>query len=178
MLIKLFNFDKALQAAAVLLRNGKMRYSRLLKLLYLSNRKCLQENATLIIFDRAKVLRDGPILKTVHNIINGKDSRSHEWNTHLHTVLSVGTDSLSSFECGVLKSVHDDHFNKTDIELTNFVNSLTECKVHEMKFSAFPLKNSWNIPLRCIVESVSQEIKDVNLYNNVKKKLNGMMLYN
>ena len=61
-----FNFERALQASAYLLRlDGKrMGYLRLLKLLYIADREWLAETGESITGDRAYAMKYGPVLSS------------------------------------------------------------------------------------------------------------------
>lgn len=184
---RLFDIDKTVQVAAYFLKlaGGKMNYLRLLKLLYLANRESLKENATLIIFDRAFALRNGPILSTVYDLIKGKHTQYSEWHRFIATedcYVSIandpGDDDLSPYEEKVIQSVHDQHCHKTDAEIIEFTHQLMEWRIHESDLNAPRGKKSYIIDLSDIVASLIQETSNANLLEHVKKKLAGLMFYN
>lgn len=78
-----FNERKTTQAAAFLLnlRGGRMKYIKLLKLLYLADRKSLLERGRPITNDRYVSMDDGPVLSVTYNLIQG-DYRNteHIWS--------------------------------------------------------------------------------------------------
>jgi uncharacterized phage-associated protein len=79
-----FNERKVTQAAAFLLklRGGRMKYIKLLKLLYLADRKSLLERGLPISTDRYVSMDDGPVLSITYNLIQG-DYRNteHIWSS-------------------------------------------------------------------------------------------------
>src|SRR5271155_5522268 len=82
-----FNFDRALQASAYLLRldHKKMSYLRLLKLLYIADREWLAVTGESITGDRAYAMKFGPVLSTVYDLIKGNGSKAGIWDDHIHT---------------------------------------------------------------------------------------------
>jgi uncharacterized phage-associated protein len=83
-----FHFDKALQAAGVLLdfAGGRMEYLRLLKLLYIAEREMIAEACSPITGDRAVSMKHGPVLSQVYDLIKGNSARSGEWSHYVSTV--------------------------------------------------------------------------------------------
>ncbi len=82
-----FNFERALQASACLLRldDKRMGYLRLLKLLYIADREWLAETGESITGDRAYAMKFGPVLSSIYDLINGNGSRAGEWDDYIHT---------------------------------------------------------------------------------------------
>lgn len=69
-----FKFDKALQAAAYLLRREtcrEMNYMRLLKVLYLADRESIRESGAPITGDKIAAMERGPVLSGVFDLIKG-----------------------------------------------------------------------------------------------------------
>lgn len=81
-----FNFDRALQASACLLRldNKRMSYLRLMKLLYIAEREWVAETGEPITGDRAYAMKQGPVFSAVYDLIRGKDARSGQWDDFIH----------------------------------------------------------------------------------------------
>lgn len=71
-----FRQEKATQAAARLLklRGGRMSYMKLLKLLYLADRKALIELARPITYDRFVSMPQGPVLSQTYNLMVGEEA--------------------------------------------------------------------------------------------------------
>ena len=69
-----FNEAKAAEAAARLihLAGGSMNYMKLIKLLYLADRKALEEWARPISSDRYVAMKNGPVLSRVLNLIRSR----------------------------------------------------------------------------------------------------------
>ena len=67
-----FNIEKTIQAIAALLHfhgSKEMSYLRMLKLLYLADRECLQETGRPITGDRVVAMEHGPVLSSVYDLI-------------------------------------------------------------------------------------------------------------
>jgi uncharacterized phage-associated protein len=83
-----FREDKATQAAARLLRarGGSMHYLKLLKLLYLADRKALLELGRPISYDRFVSMPHGPVLSRTYDLIVGEPDP--EQPSYWHQVIS------------------------------------------------------------------------------------------
>lgn len=69
-----FDFEKTLQAAALVLRlhHGRIDRLRLLKILYVADRELLVEAGRPLTGDRVVAMKKGPVLSTVYDLIKGK----------------------------------------------------------------------------------------------------------
>jgi uncharacterized phage-associated protein len=113
-----FNEKKAAQAASHLLERagGTMPYIKLLKLMYLADRRALIEQGLMITGDRMVAMPQGMVLSQVLNLIRGQ-VRGEWWPRYVRPV-QVGdvalvdtaeTSSLSEFEVEILDSVFDQY---------------------------------------------------------------------
>lgn len=110
-----FNEAKAAQAAGVLLRTHpakRFEYMRLIKLLYVSVRECLQERRHLMLVDSLVAMKHGPVMSRVYDLIRDKDPLSPAWSAHFRTdgydielVDNPGIGLLSRYEIGKLQEV-------------------------------------------------------------------------
>lgn len=111
-----FHERKAAQAAARLLRRhgGEMEYFKLIKLMYLADRRVLIETGLPITGDRMVSMDHGPVLSGVYDLIKGEWAGDGSWNTYVnprtgHSVSWTGRkdeSELSEGERGVLDEVH------------------------------------------------------------------------
>ena len=117
-----FDFQKTLQAAALLLRehDNCMSYLRLLKLLYIADRELLAETGRTLTGDRAVAMRNGPVLSHVYDIIKQQSARSGDWDEYIQKsrylvrlVGNPGTGKLSRGEAAKLTELSD-RFRDTD----------------------------------------------------------------
>ncbi len=97
---------------------------RLVKLLYIADRKCLQKSGNPIIGDRIVAMKYGPVLSRTYDIIKGEDTESEKWDKYFekfqNTIKlrkSPGLGSLSKFEIEILQEVHElfEHMAEFDI---------------------------------------------------------------
>jgi len=111
-----FNEKKTTQAAAFLINEGggKINYTKLIKLLYLADRKALNEWERPISGDSYVAMRNGPVLSTTYDLINYPDDSY--WHRHIkrdeYDVAlfdDPGTSSLTKNELKVLKTTSDEH---------------------------------------------------------------------
>jgi uncharacterized phage-associated protein len=130
-----FDFNKALQAAGVLLSldGDRMERIRLLKLLYIADRELLAEIGRTITGDRAVAMRHGPVLSQVYDLIKGEASRAGEWGRFVHTVNHAvelrndpGRGELSRGEIEKLAEVTDRYRDVDDWALSEATHEFEE----------------------------------------------------
>ena len=123
-----FDFEKTLQASAVLLRShGKqMSVLRLLKLLYIADREMLATAGHTLTGDRAVAMEHGPVLTQVYDLIKQQAKRAGEWDgvIHkvgytLHLVGDPGTGRLSKGDAAKLQEVTDRYLAVDDWTLAD-----------------------------------------------------------
>lgn len=95
-----FRQERATQAAARLLqlRGGRMAYLKLLKLLYLADRKALLDLGTPITFDRYVSMKNGPVLSQTYNLIVEEDDPSGPSYWRKYISAPVGWDVVLEAE--------------------------------------------------------------------------------
>ena len=161
----MLRFQKSLQSAAYFLQlaGGRMKYLRLLKLLYLADRESLSNEEDSITGDRVSALPHGPVLSTVYNLIKHKDSQSELWHKYVKTgedfyvflAENPGTGDLYRYEKEIIERVHKEHENKNDFELVDFTHDLPEWKKYERRLNVRG-KKSYSISLEDILEGVGK----------------------
>ncbi len=124
-----FDFAKTLQAAGALLREHPLRAMgrvRLLKLLYIADRKSLKETGAPITGDRVVAMRNGPVLSETYDLIKGEHIRTPAWSEHfenldyvVHLRKEPSTGRLSRYEIETLNDVahrleHEDDWAVAD----------------------------------------------------------------
>lgn len=79
--------EAATQAAARLLklRGGEMSYMKLLKLLYLADRKALLQHGRPITYDRYQCMKHGPVLRETYDLITSEEMPGQEsyWRRYI-----------------------------------------------------------------------------------------------
>jgi uncharacterized phage-associated protein len=155
-----FNFDKALQAAAVFLGldGEQMERIRLLKLLYITDRELLAETGRTITGDRVVAMEHGPVLSQVYDLIKGEASRAGEWNHYIRTVghrvelrKDPGRGELSRGEVQKITEVTDRFRNVDDWSLSELTHDFPEWSTHFVKGT------SNSIPWRSVLAAQGKE---------------------
>lgn len=108
-----FNENKATQVAAAFIRlkNGRMNYTRLLKLMYLADRTSLIQTGRPITFDSFAALPFGPVLETVKKRIDTQKAGTREglWGEH------IGLDPDNRYFVVLEKECEQDELTKSDL---------------------------------------------------------------
>ena len=113
-----FHERKAAQSAARLLRRhgGEMEYFKLIKLLYLADRRVLIETGLPITGDRMVSMDHGPVLSRVYDLIKGERTGDGSWRAYVGSPQGYnvcwtgreGDEELSEGEREVLDGVYDE----------------------------------------------------------------------
>lgn len=130
-----FNERKAAQAAAHLLNlhGGKMEYLKLIKLLYLADRKGFIESGYPTTGDQMVSTDNGPMLSRIHDLILF-ERESTAWHEHIcppesYTVtLRQASDGseLSEYDDDILGAVHDAYGQWDQWALADYTKTLPE----------------------------------------------------
>ena len=185
-LSSLFDLDKTIQVTAYLLKQNenKMNLGSLMKLLYLTNREVLKEDAYLIIYDCAYASPRGLVLSTVYNLIKGRDTQSRQWQRYIetgqyHVFLGndPGSDELSKFEKNIIESVFNRYGRLSNIELIKFTHALPEWKRYEPRLMSTKGKNSYHIELKEIVNAIVEQTGDETLWDRVRRNVDEVKFF-
>lgn len=123
-----FDFEKTLQASAVLLRSHRKQMSvlRLLKLLYIADRELVATAGHTLTGDRTVAMAHGPVLSRVYDLIKQQAGRAGEWHAvihrngyNLHLVGDPGTGHLSKGDAAKLQEVTDRYLAVDDWTLAD-----------------------------------------------------------
>ncbi len=137
-----FQHERATQAAARLLasRGGRMSYMKLLKLLYLSDRKALLTYGRPITYDRYVSMDHGPVLSQTYNLMVAEESPTDApsyWRrlisepVNYEVSLRVALpphDQLSRVQEDILDAVFSEFGALSRWELVTVVHTLPEWK--------------------------------------------------
>ena len=155
-----FNIEKTIQAIAALLHfhgSKEMSYLRMLKLLYLADRECLQETGRPITGDRVVAMEHGPVLSSVYDLILGKHIGWPDWSKFLgkkgyriELLEDPGNGSLSKYELNKLRELTDRHADRNEWDMVEFVHGLDEWRKND------PGKSSKPIPFEDILEAIGR----------------------
>ena len=135
-----FNEAKATQASAVLLhmRGGRMKYLKLIKLLYLADREALRRWGRPITTDHYVSMKEGPVVSNIYNMIVSEPLPWEQsvWHQHIRTVSDwdveligeIPTDELSHAEEAVLKEIFLAHGHKNRWAIVDETHKFPEWK--------------------------------------------------
>ena len=167
-----FKFDKALQAAAYLLRREparQMNYMRLLKVLYVADRESIRKTGRPITGDRAAAMERGPVLSEVFDIIKGAHLRSPDWSNFIQRnsydvrlVQGPGVANLSKFEIEVLEQVAEDNRARDEWAMVELTHAFPEWREND------PGKSRKWIPLHDILEAVGRPADEADIEKDAK----------
>lgn len=127
-----FEFDecKATQASSYLLslNNGRMNYMKMMKILYLSDRKFILDWGNSITTDNYVSMDNGPVVSRIYDLI--KESRTDTgtyWSSFIRTegyevVLNKdpGDEYLSPMEMEIIASINSEFRDFSELELCRF----------------------------------------------------------
>jgi len=160
-----FDEIKTTEAAAILLQMsaGKMKYIRLLKLLYLADRKALELWERPITYDNYASMKKGQILSTTYDLIKGtKHSKSGAWEEFLASPVKKywielkgkmpRISKLSAAEVKLLRSIYQECLKLDDWELAELTKGpeYTPTK-----------KKSIPTPIEKLLEALNYQEKDI-----------------
>jgi len=155
-----FKFDKALQAAAYLLRretSHEMNYMRLLKVLYIADRESIRLTGRPITGDRIVAMEQGPVLSPVLDLIKGKHLRSPEWTGYIlreeynvRLVNDPGQANLSRFEIETLERVAVENRERDEWAMVDYTHTFPEWIKND------PGDSSKMIPIADLLEAVGR----------------------
>lgn len=133
--------DRATQAAArfLKLRGGRMSYLKLMKLLYLADRKALIELGRPITYDAFYSMPRGPVLSRTLDLMSeepephGRPSYWHQhisppegWEVVLRDGESVPNDQLSDADEAVINAIYDEFGKWSRWDLVKYTHNLPE----------------------------------------------------
>jgi uncharacterized phage-associated protein len=168
-----FNAEKAVQAAGVLLRQepGKhMTRLRLLKLLYIADRKSLRETGRPILGSKISAMDNGPLHSDVYNLIKGEHVQEHIWAKHfandgpqeLRIVDEPPVGLLSKPEIAMLRKVSEMHEQYNDFELSKMTHQFPEFGKH------YAEGTSVAIPLEDVIDGVGRNQDKAEILQDLK----------
>lgn len=161
-----FNQKKATQAAIFLLRksNGKMNYMKMIKLLYLLDRKALEKWERPISGDKYCSMDNGTVVSEILNLI--KLDEEKQKNTYWHQfikrnkynielVQETEIDELSKREVKIIDEIFENFGSMDEWELREYTHKLPEWE--DPKGSMIPIRVS---NLMKIIGKNEEEIKE------------------
>jgi len=134
--------NATIQAAGILLGrvpSHQMSYMRLLKLLYLADRRMLEKTGFPITFDRVIAMKNGPVLSETYDLIKGSHLAAATWSQYIATegyharlIQTPERGELSRIAISSLNAVQDDvsHLNdwalieKLHVDLPEWIDNV------------------------------------------------------
>lgn len=133
-----FNYEKAVQAVAHILRDEpshRLNYMRLIKLLYMADRESLRETGQPITGDRVFAMDRGPVLSNLYNLIKQEHRRTPEWSRffrrdHYELVMESdpGNEKLCRYEAEKLTQVQQENQDLDEFDVANKTHTFPEWK--------------------------------------------------
>lgn len=159
-----FNEAKATQVAALLLNlrgTRRMKYLKLLKLMYLVDREALARWGRPVSTDRHVSMDKGPVLSRVYNLITEEQCQHGPWSEHIsqapeydvELLRDPGTNELSRAEEDLIKEIFTQHGHKNRWVLVDEVHKLPEWQ--DPRGSMIP------IAIRDILKAVGKTPADI-----------------
>lgn len=144
--------EKLIQTAGYILSkyNGIMNYTKLIKILYLADRKTMEKTGYSITGDSYVSMKDGPVLSGLYNLIKNRFNdriTQYYWNSKFQTdgynihllVPFISNGLLSEFELESLDSIdarfHDESYSK----MIDYVHDSKNCPEWKRTQSSLPI---------------------------------------
>lgn len=133
----IFDDRKATQVAAMLLKlaGGKMQYLKLLKLMYLIDRKAMETIQSPVTNDLYCSMKCGPVLSNTYDVIKEKSLQIDYWNTyiqrsgknHISLIHSCPDSELSDEEVEIIEKIYKEfgHWEQWHL-VDNYMHKLPE----------------------------------------------------
>jgi len=157
----LLDLARTIQAVAFLLRREPhrcMNYMRLLKVLYLAERKILADSGKPLTGSPVVAMKRGPVLEDVYSLIRSQHVATAEWAKHFRTVSyrlemhdDPGSSQLSRFVTRTLEEVAAKFDNCDEFDMVDFTHTLPEWQSND------PGESSRRISLEDILRAVGRE---------------------
>ena len=169
-----FNILKTIQATAILVRHSESgdseNYTRVIKLLYKAERESIQNRGKPITGDHICVMKQGPVLSRVFDLIKGVDFDLACWKEFversgrfsIRLLKDPGNSELSPYEIELLERVCAENEHKDLWEIIAELHELPEVKKRNPKDNASG-KKSISLPLEGIIEGLDTDSDDKRL---------------
>jgi hypothetical protein len=159
-----FNLDKTIQAASHLLKQEpgrRMNYMRLLKFLYIADRRSLERRGVPICGDRAYAMERGPVPGVTLDLIKGNDPGSSRWEQHVERLefdvqlkSDPGNLELSRADLAILNEVSREFRHRDEWDMVQWCHeNLDEFKKNDPSKSG---KKRQEISLGDVLDAVGR----------------------
>jgi uncharacterized phage-associated protein len=159
------------EAASVLLRksNGRMNYMKLIKLLYLAERKTFETKGRPLTYDNLSSLPRGPVLSTTLDLIKNNSKSNGTWK-HYYEIngksIKVKNEfpkykKLSPADVRIIEEVFTEYGHLGQYELAKITEELPEWKNPGQSSSPIELRDLLQV-MNFSVEEINDIIFDIN----------------
>ena len=144
--------EKLIQVVAYILNkyNGRLNYTKLIKILYLADRKSFAETGYSITGDSYVSMKDGPVLSGLYSLIKNNyfdKTVQYYWNSKFQTedydllkiVSFVSEGELSDFETTTLDQIDSQFHSSSYSQMIDYVHDSKNCPEWKHTFSSIPL---------------------------------------
>lgn len=174
-----FSTEKTIQATSHLLKREpghRSNYMRILKLLYLAERRSLELRATPLCGDTPFAMENGPVLSTTLNLIKGVDPASTTWGKFIklrkfdiEMTVDPGNLKLSRSELRILDEVSEKFADLDEWELVKWCHdNLPEFKENDPAGTG---KKRNPIPLASVLKCVGRDGEAERIQARVNENL-------
>ena len=148
-----FHFDtiRIIQCVGYLLKKEEtkqLNYTKMIKLLYLADRKSLEETGSPITGDRAVAMERGPVLSNTLDFIKNEADEEEQavWSRFIETkgydvalLLDPGEGRLSPYQTKLLDSIFSEHKDKSQWQLVDLTHTLQEWEESYVEGTSTPI---------------------------------------
>lgn len=156
-----FDFNATAQAVAAILKTQddlRMRYIRVIKLLYLADRSSIAETGRPISRGPVAAMEHGPVHSVLYDLVKGSQlAEQARWSQffatdgmQLRMLRDPGADRLSAYQLETIRRTVAAHADKSWGELVDFTHTLPEWQKND------PGRSSRPLPVEDILEAVGR----------------------
>ena len=170
------NMEKLIQVVAYILNkyNGRLNYTKLIKILYLADRKSFEKTGYSITGDSYVSMKDGPVLSGLYSLIKNNYSDKtvqYYWNSKFQTesydllkiVSFVSEGELSDFEINTLDQIDSEFHFSSYSQMIDYVHDSKNCPEWKHTFSSIPLSEEE------IMKSIGFSDEDIKVIQEEKE---------
>lgn len=151
----IINIEKLIQTVGYILKkyDGVLNYTKLIKILYLADRKSMEKTGYSITGDSYVSMKDGPVLSDLYNLIKNRFNdkvTQYYWNSKFQTdyfdihllVPFIPSGKLNNSEIEILDSIDSEFHNKSYSQMIDFVHNPKNCPEWKNTQSSIPISET------------------------------------
>ncbi len=173
-----FNLKKLVQIVSYLLNknDGKMNYTKLIKLLYISDKKCLENYDYTITGDSYSSMKNGPILSNLFDLIKNRfyiDSDQNYWDNNFEinnyniSLINNYRNNISKLSKAETDILDETYAKYKDYTWQQMIDDVLHDKKNfpEVKWDTVGL-SSERIEITSILKSLGQSDEEISQFIN------------